>query len=139
MIDGHKHGGARRIRIRTAVFVAGAFMALILGACGGSGSKTIPESSDPAVIHGQELAIQSCSACHGTDFNGVEGVGPSFFDNAYIQSVDDPQLIAFIKQGRPNNAPDNKSGVAMPMYGGNPQLSDEDLADIVAFLRILQG
>ena len=139
MIHGHNPGRGRSVRMRTALIVGGVVMALVLGACGGSTSRTVPESSDPAVLHGRELTTQSCAACHGTDFNGVDGVGPSFFDNSFIQSVDDAELVAFIKVGRPNNDPDNKSGVAMPMYGGNPQLSDEDLSDIVAFLRTLQG
>jgi mono/diheme cytochrome c family protein len=80
----------------------------------------------PAVAHGEELASQSCSACHGQGFRGVSGLGVSFYDNAFIQD------------GRTNDAPDNESGIAMPPYGGNTRLTDDDLADIVAFLRTLQ-
>jgi mono/diheme cytochrome c family protein len=132
-LDGRSPGA----RIRSIATVAVA-VALFLGACGSSSAPAVPESSDPAVIHGKELTSQSCAACHGVDFNGVKNSGPSFFDNAFIQEQSDTDLIAFIKLGRPNNAPDNETGVAMPMYGGNPQLSDADLADIVAFLRLLQ-
>jgi mono/diheme cytochrome c family protein len=127
----------RGVRVRTVMTVA-VVAALFLGACGSSSAPAVPESSDPAVIHGKELTSQSCAACHGVDFNGVKNSGPSFFDNGFIQEQSDSDLIAFIKLGRPNNAPDNETGVAMPMYGGNPQLSDGDLADIVAFLRLLQ-
>jgi len=128
----------RHVRMRHVIVVGGIIAAIILSACGGSTTKTVPETSDPAAIHGRQLTTESCAACHGTDFDGIDGVGPSFFDNSYVQGQSDPGVIAFIKEGRPNNHPDNKSGVAMPMYGGNPQLTDDDLADIVAFLRTLQ-
>jgi len=134
-----KSTGPSRIRTRSALLLGGVVIALFAVACGGgSSSNTVPESSDPAVAHGQQITGESCSACHGTDFNGVSGLGPSFFDNEFIQSQSDPDLVAFIKEGRPNNAPDNETGVAMPPFGGNPRLTDEDLSDIVVFLRTLQ-
>jgi mono/diheme cytochrome c family protein len=92
----------------------------------------------PAVAHGEELASQSCSACHGQDFRGVSGLGVSFYDNAFIQDRTDDEIVVFIEEGRANDAPDNESGIAMPPYGGNTRLTDDDLADIVAFLRTLQ-
>jgi mono/diheme cytochrome c family protein len=132
-LDGRGPG----VRIRSIATVAVA-AALFLGACGSSSAPVVPESTDPAVVHGKELTTQSCAACHVVDFIGVKYSGPSFFDNSFIREQSDADLIDFIKTGRMNNDPDNKTGVAMPMYGGNPQLSDADLADIVAFLRLLQ-
>jgi len=121
------------------LILGGIVIGLIATACGGgSSSETVPESSDPAAIHGRQLVGESCAACHGTGFNGVSGLGPSFFDNEFIQSESDADLVVFIKEGRPKNDPENESGVAMPPYGGNPRLTDTDLADIVAFLRTLQ-
>ena len=35
--------------------------------------------------------------------------------------------------------PENRSGLAMPAWGGNPALSEENLLDVVAFLRTLDG
>jgi disulfide bond formation protein DsbB len=43
--------------------------------------------------------------------------------------------MAFIKTGRPASDPLNTTGVDMPPKGGNPALSDQDLADIIAFIR----
>ena len=74
----------------------------------------------------------------GGDFRGVSGLGTSLRDNTFIQDQTDDGLVAFIKEGRANDAPDNESGVAMPPYGGNTRLTDEDLSDIVAFLRTLE-
>jgi len=68
----------------------------------------------------------------------VPGFGASFYGNTFIQNHTDDELVEFIKEGRANDAPDNESGIAMPPYGGNTRLTDEDLSDIVAFLRTLQ-
>ncbi len=119
-------------------------VALVLAACGGSGTPPRDASPDgspdasPDVVHGQELVDQSCTACHGRSYEGVSGLGTAFVDNVFIQDHTDAEMVAFIKEGRPGDAPDNGAGVAMPPYGGNPRLTDSDLADIVAFLRTLQ-
>lgn len=131
--------GTRAIRRRSAVLIVGAAIAVVAAACSsGSSSETAPESTDPAVVHGRQIVTESCAACHGTDFHGVSGLGPSFFDNSFIQSESDADLIAFIEEGREKDDPDNSTGIAMPPYGGNPRLTDADLADVVAFLRTLQ-
>ena len=131
-------GGARL----ASLLVGLALLALAAGGCGG-GSAELPtrapvEGASPEVVHGEELASQSCSACHGQDFKGVPGLGASFYDSTFIQNHTDDELVEFIKEGRANDAPDNGSGIAMPPYGGNTRLTDEDLSDIVAFLRTLQ-
>lgn len=131
-------GGARLV----SLLVGLAVLALAVGGCGG-GSAELPtrapvEGASPEVVHGEELASQSCSACHGQDFKGVPGLGASFDDSTFIQNHTEDELVEFIKEGRANDAPDNGSGIAMPPYGGNTRLTDEDLSDIVAFLRTLQ-
>ena len=68
----------------------------------------------------------------------MSGLGTSFVDSAYIQEHTDAEVVTFIKEGRLNDAPDNVTGIAMPPYGGNPRLTDSDLAAIAAFLRTLQ-
>jgi mono/diheme cytochrome c family protein len=116
-------------------------LALVLVGCDGGAEPPprAPGGGAPSeVAHGEELASQSCSACHGQDFKGVAGLGTSFHDNTFIQGLADDELVVFIKEGRANDAPDNESGIAMPPYGGNTRLTDDDVADIVAFLRTLQ-
>lgn len=117
-----------------------AVLAFALAGCGGGSSAPPRVGADapPEVVLGQELVDQSCTACHGKDYTGVSGLGISFVDDAYIQEHTDAELVAFIKEGRLNDAPDNVTGVAMPPYGGNPRLTDDDLAAIAAFLRTLQ-
>jgi len=122
-----------------AVLVVVAAMALVVAGCGSdSVDVTTTAAAGTPVAHGQQLAGQSCSSCHGQNFEGVKNLGPALADNHYIQDHTDDEIIDFIKEGRPRDAQDNETGIAMPPYGGNPRLTDDDLADIVLFLRTLQ-
>jgi disulfide bond formation protein DsbB len=91
-------------------------------------------AGDPS--HGETVYSSTCVACHGPDAEGIPGLGLPLVDSEFVQSMTDAELIAFIKTGRP--ASDGTTGVAMPPKGGNPSLTDQDLADVVAFLRTLQ-
>lgn len=116
--------------------------AIVVSGCGAAESPPRTEDSGGTIsaeaASGKELTGQFCSACHGQDFEGVSGLGPSFYNDAFIRDHTEAELVAFIKEGRPADAPDNESGVAMPPYGGNPSLTDEQLSDIVSFFKTLQ-
>jgi len=87
--------------------------------------------------HGEELFAATCSACHGPDGTGIEGLGKDMTTSEFIAGQTDANLISFIKSGRPTSDPLNTTGVDMPPKGGNPALSDEDLNDIVTYIRTL--
>ncbi|MDX1467936.1 MAG: c-type cytochrome [Acidimicrobiia bacterium] len=89
----------------------------------------------PDAVRGQELFTQTCAACHGPNAEGVDGLGPALVDNSFVAGLSDEDLIGFLISGRAIDDPDNTTGIAMPARGGNPTLSDDDLADIAAFLR----
>lgn len=121
---------------------------LLLTGCGGK--KEAPPAADnppaqdaaPVAVagdaaNGETLYNQACVACHGPGGAGVTGLGKPFTTSEFLMTVDDGELIAFIKQGRDPSDPANTTGVAMPPKGGNPALSDEQLADIVAYVRTL--
>lgn len=85
------------------------------------------------------LFVSSCSACHGADGGGVEGLGKSLKDSVWAKGKSDDELLAFIKQGRPIWDAENTTGIDMPPKGGNPALSDDDLRLIIGHIRRLQG
>ncbi|MDX1521244.1 MAG: cytochrome c [Anaerolineae bacterium] len=87
---------------------------------------------------GQELFTATCGACHGQKGQGVPGLGKDMTASPIIADNDDEALVEFIKVGRDPSDPRNTTGVAMPANGGNPALTDDDLYDIVAFIRALQ-
>ena len=123
-------------------------VALLLVACGGDSSSdggggqtvdTPPEAAslgDPAA--GEEKYDQLCITCHGPGGEGVDGLGKPFTTSDYINSSDDDTLLEFIKVGRPISDPANTTGVDMPPKGGNPALTDEDILDIIAYIRTVK-
>jgi|GEM_PF-614288 len=101
-----------------------------------SGAASASAQAGPAVSNATFVA--SCSACHGASGEGVEGLGKPFKGSEFVRSKSDADLIAFIKTGRPVWDADNTTGVDMPPKGGNPALTDEQIAEIVNFIRTLQ-
>lgn len=91
------------------------------------------------IASGNKLFHASCVACHGAGGVGVSGNGKALVNSEFIRSLDDDGLLAFIKQGRPPTDPKNSTGIQMPPKGGNPAMSDDDILDVIAYLRTLQG
>jgi mono/diheme cytochrome c family protein len=114
-------------------------LALNLTACGGAPATEAPSPTPAAdLAAGEALFASTCSACHGPAGEGMPGLGKDMTTSQFISEKSDAELIEFIKVGRDPSDPLNTTGVAMPPKGGNPALSDEDLRDIVAFVRTLQ-
>ncbi len=120
--------------------------ALALAACGGSASSgptLSPEAEKFASLKGDSAAGQTkyqgtCSACHGPDAKGIQGLGKDLTTSEFAKGLPDAEVILFITKGRDPSDPANTTGVQMPPRGGNPALKDQDLADIVAYVRTLE-
>jgi disulfide bond formation protein DsbB len=112
--------------------------ALSLAACGGSDEE--PPASDQRgdAAAGERLFVATCSACHGPKGQGIQGLGKDMTTSEFIAGKTDDELVEFIKVGRGADDPLNTTGVAMLPKGGNPALTDDDLYDIVAYIRTLQ-
>lgn len=91
------------------------------------------------IASGDKLFHSSCIACHGKGGVGIAGNGKALANNEFIRSLDDDALLAFIKQGRSPTDPKNTTGIQMPPKGGNPAMSDDDILDVIAYLRTRQG
>ena len=86
---------------------------------------------------GQTIFAGTCSACHGPTGEGIRGLGKDLTASEFVAGQSDDELLAFIKVGRSPTDPLNSTGIAMPPKGGNPALKDEDLQNIVAYLRTI--
>ena len=129
------------MRKTTLLLVLIAFLALFLVACGGGGDEADePAGETAAMPEGDAAAGESkfqstCAACHGPDAKGLPNLGKDMTISEFIGNSSDAELLAFVKTGRPIGDPANTTGVDMPPKGGNPALSDQDLLDIIAFIR----
>jgi disulfide bond formation protein DsbB len=93
---------------------------------------------DPAAIaDGQATYSTLCVACHGMDARGLPNLGKDLVESEFVHSLTDQELLDFIKTGRPIWDPLNTTGVDMPPRGGNPAITDEQILNIIAYLRSL--
>lgn len=122
-----------------------AVLALVLAACSEATSEgttvtTLGEGVEAGfgnAANGESLYNGSCIACHGPEGIGVEGLGKPWVGSEYINSSTDDELVTFLEVGRPADDPANTTGIAMMPRGGNPSLTDQDLRDLVAYMRTL--
>lgn len=88
---------------------------------------------------GQKLFALTCVTCHGPTGDGLNNLAPSLRTSDFLQSADMAAITRVVKLGRAVNDPANKSGKVMPAKGGNPFLTDQQLADLVAFVKSIAG
>lgn len=123
-----------------------AVLVWFLSGCGGSAepvsqapeeptATSVPPTpaGDPAA--GEQLFVASCSSCHGPDAKGITGVGKDLTTGDFLPGMTDDDFVVFINTGRPSGDPANTTGIDMPPKGGNPALSDDQILDIIAYLR----
>ena len=115
-------------------------VALVIAGCGGGegddAAEPAPSKGDS--VAGEPLFKGTCSACHGPDAKGLPNLGKDLTTSEFLISQTDDEILAFIKVGRPISDPLNTQGVDMPPKGGNPALDDEDILNIIAYLRTLE-
>ena len=90
------------------------------------------------IAHGTKLFAGTCAACHGKDGRGLKGLGKDIVTSEFARKLDDDGLLAFVKRGRNPGDPLNTTKIDMPSKGGNPALSDDDILDIISYVRSLQ-
>lgn len=106
-----------------------------------SGAQT--SAAKPAVMagspeKGQQLFSETCSTCHGDKGQGLPNLGGDLQTSKFVAHSTDAQVVALIEAGVPTTNPLNKTNMSMPPKGGNPALTEQDLYDIVSYIRQLQ-
>jgi len=101
------------------------------------GQKENPEkvwASDPAMVAGQAIYRDECSACHMIDGKGVPKLFPSLAEAPSVRSDDPTSLIRIILRGARSvaTAPE-PTGPGMPGFAW--QLTDEQIAAVATYVR----
>ena len=88
---------------------------------------------DPA--HGATLYGANCATCHGANLEGGIGAVLNPIDKlqGIPNSLDTTFLIGIITNGRQPVTGDPKT-IPMPAKGGNPNLTDQDIKDLAAYI-----
>lgn len=95
---------------------------------------------DPAAAKAGKITFMMvCAACHGPKATGIKGLGKPLVGSVFFNSHTDAELLAFLQKGRPVNDPLNTTGVMMPARGGRPSLTDNDLSNVIAYIRSLNA
>lgn len=138
---------------RTPIVLSLAALLVTFSGCGGDKENATPTpSTNPnaesvpsttvnafAKAKGKLVYTKTCLACHGEGGVGVEGLGKNWIVSEFIRSSTDQELLEFIKVGRPLNDPLSAGIAIMPAKGGDPTLTDEDLKNVIAYMRSLQN
>ena len=79
--------------------------------------------------NGLSLFLRNCAGCHGMDGRG--GIAPEIGNPVFQRAASDEFIVRTIRNGR--------IGTAMPAFQrpDSPALRDQDIADVLAFLRTL--
>jgi disulfide bond formation protein DsbB len=114
-------------------------LALFITSCGGDEAEepAEPVSTGDATA-GEPLFNSTCSACHGPDAKGMPNLGKDLTTSEFLKERSDAEMLDFVLIGRTAGDPLNDTGVDMPPRGGNPALSNDDIYDIIAYLRTLE-
>ena len=96
------------------------------GSSTASGATTLP--GDPQ--KGATLYAQDCTVCHGAGLEG--GIGAVLNPIEKLPGVSDPLDPNYLAQVITNGRTD--AGRTMPAKGGHPELTDQDVKDLAAFI-----
>jgi mono/diheme cytochrome c family protein len=110
-------------------------LALSLAACGGGDLRAAAPSTAPAgdPVAGDKIFVSACITCHGSKGGGIPGLSQDMTQSEFIASKTDQELVEFIRLG---GVPDEP--LVMLPKGGVPSLTDQNLVDLVAYIRSLQ-
>lgn len=113
----------QRLRLSTGLAVAAVVLVTQAGR-----AEHLPDG-DPE--KGEKLYNGTCVACHGPDGKGAfDGIPDLNGKRGRLVKPDD-LLFDHMRDGFQSDG----SFMAMPPKGGNPDLGDQDLVDILAYLR----
>jgi len=76
--------------------------------------------------------LMRCGFCHGSNLEGIPGLGTTLKDSLFLQNMNIQQTIQFLNAGRMPNSEDSISGGVMPSFSWLP---DSELEAIAMYIK----
>jgi mono/diheme cytochrome c family protein len=83
---------------------------------------------------GKIIYEQTCLPCHQADAGGVPGMNPPLRKSPYVQGAP-ARLIRIVLQGLDDGVVIDGEAYSNPMPPLGPAMKDEDIADVLSYLR----
>jgi len=84
-----------------------------------------------AESRGGNLFLQNCAVCHAADGGGTMPGVPDLAGSPFWSKQSDKEVLERVKQGIQTPG----AAIAMPPKGGNAKLSDNELLEIISYMR----
>ncbi len=111
---------------------------LFLGACTNHETEPLKPVSQIAIqnVAGMKIYQRDCVACHGNDGMGAFSGVPDLTQIAGFKKGDDSKVALFkhikhVKNGKKTPG----SPISMPAKGGDPHLTDQDIKEVLKYMR----
>ena len=111
-------------------------IAVYLKERGSAGTPAIAPvaASDPRMQVGEAIFVDTCSACHTRNGDGIEHIFPRLVGNAIVKQDDPTTLVRIILTGVRGAGTDAlPTSPAMPSFGY--RLDDSQVAAVVTYIR----
>lgn len=95
---------------------------------------TAPSGDRMAIAKGTVKFAKTCATCHNADAKGMPNLGKDLTISEFFRDSTNEELVEFVKVGRPAT----ETTVAMPPKGGFTDLTDEDILNVIKYVRTLQ-
>ncbi len=99
----------------------------------------LSQPEDPALRHGEYLAMTMCNECHGLDLRGAGLPDALTPDLAILAAYSDGDFRTLMREGMAIGGRDNLPLMSMVARDRFASLTDEERANLLAFLRTLPG
>lgn len=115
----------KHIRKTVALILSGLAVGVL------AGNALAFDEADADVKKGKDIYNQTCVACHGANGKGEVPGAPDFTTKGSRLSQSDSTLFDHTKNGfRSPGSP-----MAMPGKGGNSELADQDIKDVIGYMH----
>lgn len=82
--------------------------------------------------NGLKIFKSYCASCHGIDGKGLPQLAPSLASSSILKGNEEEVVSMILNGYQPEGSPYN---LAMPSYLNDPNLSDQDIVDLLSYLK----